>query len=88
MDMDELGARPMTYREKLLSIGTVDLCGLVDLDRAEQLAIEADAEIARLKAKVNATLDAIKENTSRAAAKRVFAAVKAFDAARANGGES
>lgn len=40
----------MTYREKLLSIGTVDLCGLVDLDRAEQVAIEADAEIAGLRA--------------------------------------
>ena len=39
----------MTYRERLLSIGTVPLCGLVDLDRAEQVAIEADAEIAGLR---------------------------------------
>lgn len=40
----------MTYREKLLAIGTVPLCGLVDLDRAEQVAIEADAEVAGLRA--------------------------------------
>ena len=40
----------MTYREKLLSIGTVDLCSLVDLDRAERVVIEADAEIAGLRA--------------------------------------
>ena len=40
----------MKYREKLLAIGTVGLCGLVDFDRAEQVAIEADAEIEQLEA--------------------------------------
>lgn len=38
-----------------------------------------NAEIMRLKSKVNATFDAIHEHASRAAAKRIFAVVKEFD---------
>ncbi len=53
---------------------------------ADARIAELESEVARLKSKVNATFDSIKDHTSRAAAKRVFAEVKKFDEARAGNG--
>ena len=47
--------------------------------RAECESLRAD--VVRLKTKVNATFDAVHEHTSRAAARRIFAAVKKLDPA-------
>mgnify|MGYP000946347953 CR=1 FL=1 len=69
--------------ESALTVRDTEIARLeTDLDLARR-------EVVRLKNKCNATFDAIHEHTSRAATKRIFAAVKEFDpAARAgNGGE-
>lgn len=51
------------------------------IDMAVAEIIRLQQEVTRLKNKVNATFDAIHEHTSRAATKRIFAAVKDFDPA-------
>ena len=75
----------MAFVEQLAALDGAETVSYRD---ARKIAASADAEIAalradvvRLKAKVNGVFDAIHEHTSRAAARRIFAAVKGLDPA-------